>query len=166
MQLRRVHMALVILIAGIGVSTAVMFVKGFVAPGLLGSVTIAVLVGWGARAAKGRRPGDPTALPSGTPRPASTPPDGHIRFTLVVEGLEPERVAEVWSDLCRPDRPATEDLRLLFRTFTLTEGRRFRFLKGDPMATAALLRSVLGAAAAVPVRTTLEPAAERTPLWS
>jgi hypothetical protein len=72
----------------------------------------------------------------------------------------------VWSDLCRPDRPATEEFRLLFRNFTVVEGRRFRFLKGDPTATAALLTSVLGAAAGVPVRTRLEPAAERTPPWS
>jgi hypothetical protein len=54
----------------------------------------------------------------------------------------------------------------LFRTFTVVEGRRFRFRAGDPAATAALLRDVLGSAAGAPVRTALEPAAERTPPWS
>jgi hypothetical protein len=72
----------------------------------------------------------------------------------------------VWSDLCRPDRPAPEELRHLFCNFTVVEGRRFRFRNGDPTATAALLTGVLGAAAGVPVRTSLEPAAERTPPWS
>src|SRR4051794_28718831 len=166
MLLRLVHLALAILIAGIGVATVVLLANGFVAASLLGCVTVAGLVGWAARAARKRRPGDPTAIPAGAPRPASVPPDGHIRFTLVVEGLDPDRVAAVWADLCRPDRPATEELRRLFRNFTVTEGRRFRFLKGDPAATAALLTSVLGAAAGVPVRTSLEPAAERTPPWS
>jgi hypothetical protein len=159
-------MAFAVLTAGLGVATAVLFAKGLVAPAVLGSALVACLLAWGARAARARRPGDPTASPSGVPKAASVPPDGHIRFKLVVEGLEPDRVAEVWSDLCRPDRPATEELRLLFQNFTVVEGRRFRFLKGDPTATAALLKSVLGAAAGVSVRTRLEPAAERTPPWS
>jgi hypothetical protein len=166
MPLRRVHRAAAVLIVGIGVSTALLFVNGFIVLGLLGAVVVAGLVGWVARAAKERRPGAPTALPAGAPRPATVPPDGHIRFTLVVEGLDPDRVAQVWADLCRADRPPTEELRRLFRNFTVTEGRRFRFLRGDPTATAALLTSVLGAAAGVPVRTSLEPAAERTPPWS
>jgi hypothetical protein len=166
MPLQRAHRALVVLIVGVGVSTAILFARGFVVPGLLGAAVVAGLVGWVARAAKERRPGAPAALPAGAPRPASVPPDGHIRFTLVVEGLDPDRVAAVWAELCRADRPPTEDLRRLFRNFTVTEGRRFRFLNGDPTATAALLTSVLGAAAGVPVRTSLEPAAERTPPWS
>ncbi len=160
---QRAHRALAVLIAGVGVLTAALFVRGFVVPGLLGAA--AVVVGWGLVAAKRRRPGG-AAAPAGAPRPASAPPDGHIRFTLVVEGLEPDRIAAVWDGLCRPDCPASEDLRLLFRTFTLTEGRRFRFLKGDPAATAAVLTRVLGTAAGVPVRMSLEPAAERTPPWN
>jgi hypothetical protein len=72
----------------------------------------------------------------------------------------------VWADLCRPDRPPTGEWSRLYDTFTVLEGRRFRFRTGDPTATAALLRQVLEAAAGVPVRTTLEPAAERTPLGS
>jgi hypothetical protein len=166
MHSRSVPIAAVILIAGVGVSTAILFARGFVAPGVLGAAVLACLVGWGARVANRRRVGDPAAVPFGTPRPANAPPDGHIRFTLVVEGLEPDRIAEVWSDLCRPDRAATEELRLLFRNFTVVEGRRFRFRKGDPAATATLLKAVLGAAAGVAVRTSLEPAAERTPPWS
>jgi hypothetical protein len=163
---RCLHLAFVLLVGGIGVSTVILFANGRVGPGVVGAAVIACLVGSGAWAASRRTPSEPAAPPFAAPRPASAPPDGHIRFTLVVEGLEPDRIAEVWSALCRPDRPAPEELRLLFRNFTVVEGRRFRFLKGDPAATAALLTGVLGAAAGAPVRTRLEPAAERTPPWS
>jgi len=166
MQLRLVHRALVVLIVGIGVSTAILFARGHVAAGLLGAAVTAGLFAWVARAAREPHPAEPTATRPGVPRSASVPPDGHIRFTLVVEGLEPDRLAQVWSDLCRPDRPPSEEVRRLFRTFTVVEGRRFRFLEGDPAETAALLERVLAAAAGAPVRTRLEPAAERTPPWS
>jgi hypothetical protein len=166
MQLRLVYLAFAILVAGLGVSTVILFAQGHTAPGVLGAAILVGLVGWWVQAARKRRPDEPAASPFGAPRPANVPPDGHIRFTLVVEGLDPDRIADVWADLCRPDRPPPEELRLLFQNFTVVEGRRFRFLKGDPTATAALLRDVLGAAAGVPVRTSLEPAAERTPPWS
>jgi hypothetical protein len=64
-----------------------------------------------------------------------------------------------------PDRPATEEWRLLSRRFKVVEGRRFRFRIADPAATSALpAGGVLEAAAGVSVRTSLEPGAERTPL--
>src|SRR6476659_3450782 len=102
MYLRRMPIAFAVLIAGLGVLTVILFVRGLVAPGVLGAAIIACLGGWGVRAASKRQPGDPTAFPVGGPRPANAPPDGHIRFTLVVQGLEPDRIAAVWSDLCRP----------------------------------------------------------------
>jgi len=165
MQLRRILFALAILIAGIGVLTVILFIQGRVALGVLGSAIIVGLVGWGARASSRASP-DATAFPSGSPKPANAPPDGHVRFTLVVENLEPDRIAAVWSDLCQPGREPSEEFRLLFRNFTVVEGRRFRFQKGDPISTSALLASVLGAATGVTIKTSLEPAAERTPLWS
>ena len=165
MHSRRAHRALTLLIVVAAVSTALLFAGGHVGPVVAGAALLVVLAAWGAWAA-GRRPKDPATSPFAAPRPATAPPDGHVRFTLVVDGLEPDRIAEVWADLCRPDREPSEELRLLFRTFTVVEGRRFRFRKGDPTATAALLTGVLGAAAGVPVRTSLEPAAERTPPWS
>ena len=94
------------------------------------------------------------------------PPDGHIRFTVVVDQLEPNRIANLWSDLCRPDRNSSDEFRRLFQNFTVLEGNRFRFRQGDPKATAALLADVLSQASGVQVRTSLEPAAERTPIWS
>lgn len=166
MHSRLARFVIVILIAVIGVSTAALFANGHLAMGVLGAVVFVCLLGWAAAGARGERPREPTTVQSGGPRPASVPPDGHIRFTLMVEGLDPDRIAQVWSELCRPDRPPTDELRMLFRNFTVVEGRRFRFLKGDPTTTATLLTKVLGSAAGVPVRTHLEPAAERTPPWS
>jgi hypothetical protein len=166
MQSRRVRLAFAVLLAGVGISATVYFIKGSTAAGVLAIAIVVCLFGWAAIAAKKHRPSDTTAPSLDTPRPATVPPDGHIRFTLVVEGLEPERIAQVWSDLCRPDRVPTEEFRLLFRNFTVTEGHRFRFRSGDPKATAELLANVLRAASGVPVRTNLEPAAERTPPWS
>jgi hypothetical protein len=165
MHPQRLPVVFAFLVLGLGVATAVLFIQGLMLPGVLAAVVVVGLLGWGARIAKKRRP-DERAAPPNTPRPAHAPPDGHLRFTLVVENLDPDRVAQVWSDLCHPDRPPTEDLRLLFRNFTVVEGPRFRFRDGDPTATAALLTHVLGAAAGFPVRTSLEPAAERTPPWS
>jgi hypothetical protein len=163
MHSSRARLAVAILIAAVGVSTAALFARGHVVPAVLGCAAFLGLAGWaaGARARVG-----PPAAPVGGPRPATVPPDGHVRFTVVVDGLDPDRIARVWADLCRPDRPPTEDLRVLFRTFTVVEGRRFRFLRGDPAATAALLARVLGTAAGTTVRTHLEPAAERTAPWS
>lgn len=155
-----------LVLAAIGVPTAVLFANGHTAAGMLGLAGIVGVLAWAARAGEKQRKKDATALQLDAPRPASAPPDGHIRFTLVVEGLAPERIAEVWAVMCRPDRVHSEDFRLLFRNFTVTEGRRFRFRSGDPNATAELLTKVLTAASGVPVRTSLEPAAERTPLWS
>jgi hypothetical protein len=166
MQSRRVRIVFVVLLAGIGISTAVLFANRHVAAGIIGLAGIVGLFAWAARAGEKLRARDATDLSVGAPRAASSPPDGHIRFTLVVDGLAPERIAEVWANLCRPDRVPTEEFRKLFQNFTVTEGRRFRFRSGDPNATAQLLTNVLAAASGVPVRTALEPAAERTPLWS
>jgi len=166
MQLRLAYLVIAILIAGLVASTVILFIQGRVIPGVIGTAVFLGLVLCAARASRNRQVSDPAMIAPATLKPANAPPDGHVRFTLVVEGLEPERIAEVWADLCRPDREPSEEFRLLFRNFTVVEGKRFRFQKGDPISTAALLKSVLGVAAGVPVRTTLEPAAERTAPWS
>ena len=158
-------MAMAVLALGIGALTAVAFQNGLDTLGLMGLVAVAVLIGSGAIISRSWS-GDSPAYSAGTPKSASVPPDGHVRFTLVVGGLDPERIAAVWADLCRPDRAPSEELRLLFQNFTVVEGPRFRFLNGDPIATAALLTSLLRDVTGASVRTTLEPAAERTPHWS
>src|SRR5690349_11216585 len=111
MHSSRARLAVAVLTAGVGVSTALLFARGHVVPAVLGCAAFLGLVGWAAGA---RAPVSPPAAPVGGPRPATAPPDGHVRFTLVVDGLDPDRIARVWADLCRPDRPPTEELRLLF----------------------------------------------------
>jgi hypothetical protein len=166
MQSRRIRITFAGLMAVVGIPTIVLFANGYVAAGVLGLAAIVVLLVWAARAGEKQPVRDTTDVPLDAPRAATAPPDGHIRFTLVVEGLAPERIAEVWADLCRPDRVHSEEFRKLFQNFTVTEGRRFRFRAGDPNVTAELLTNILAAASGLPVRTRLEPAAERTPLWS
>jgi hypothetical protein len=161
-----------LLTAGLAIVGAFFLVRGMqedsfsLTLGLLASATLIGVVGWRLIIAKTGKLNDAEANPIGEPKPALAPPDGHIRFTIVVESLEPARVAELWSDLCRPNRDVTEAFRLLYRNFTVLDGNRFRFMKGDPQATASLLADVLSAASGTSVRTSLEPAAERTPLWS
>jgi Amt family ammonium transporter len=67
------------------------------------------------------------------PRPATVPPDGQERFTLVVDGVESEALANVWSDLCQPrgKEPAPE-FRAVYPHMTTVQGNRFRFRGGDP----------------------------------
>jgi len=158
------------LIAALAVMSIVLLIQGLkgdaiaIGAGLLTFAIVIGLVGWRFRNAATHAPSG--ASPLGEPKPATAPPDGHIRFTVAVENLSPTRIAELWSDLCRPNSEVTEAFRLLYRNFTVLEGNRFRFIKGEPQATAALLADVLSAAAGTPVRTIVEPAAERTPLWS
>jgi hypothetical protein len=162
-----------VLAASLAIVSAVCLVQGIkgdsllLAIGALTFVVVAGLVGWWARNARsGAALDGAEMIAQGDPKPASAPPDGHIRFTIVVDNLPPARVAELWSDLCRPNREVTEAFRLLYRNFTVLDGNRFRFMKGEPQATAGLLAEVLSTASATSVRTSIEPAAERTPLWS
>jgi hypothetical protein len=161
-QLRLVIGGLVIAML---IASVAFLAHGYGAAGVLAFIAALVLLGLGTRREQKVIPAavSPSAR---APKPASAPPDGHIRYTVVVEALAPARIAEVWTDLCRPDRENSESFRRLFRDFTVLEGNRFRFRSGDPKTTAALLSEVLTAASGVPVRTSIEPAAERTPIWS
>jgi hypothetical protein len=161
-----------VLVAVLAIVSAVFLIRGMKNDSLslavagLAFVILIILAIWRIRNAKTHVVKSVAPFPLGDPKPALAPPDGHIRFTIAIENLPPDRVTELWSDLCRPGRHVTEAFRLLYRNFTILEGNRFRFLKGDPQMTAALLADVLSSAAGVSVRTTLEPAAERTPPWS
>src|SRR5262249_4274924 len=111
MRYRSSQVALAILIAGIVISITSYFVVGPLAAGLVGIAVVVGMLVWMARAARSARTGGPTADVADGPKPATAPPDGHIRFTLVVEGLDADRVAEVWAELCRPDRVPSDQFR-------------------------------------------------------
>jgi ammonium transporter, Amt family len=87
-----------------------------------------------------------------THRPAAVPlkpvvkpaADGRRRFTLAVEGIAPEKIATVWSELCQPtaEKPSPE-FRALYAKMTTFQGNRFRFMDGNPAETADRLTRVL-----------------------
>ena len=67
------------------------------------------------------------------PRPAILPPDGHKRFTVVVEGVENNKLIDTWSELCQAGTaPPTPDFRNVYPYMTTVRKNRFQFRGGDP----------------------------------
>jgi ammonium transporter len=66
------------------------------------------------------------------PRPASVPPNGKQRFTVVLEGAPTDELHNVWSDLFQAGQPAPAELRTVYPFVTTVQGNRFRFRGGDP----------------------------------
>ena len=102
------------------------------------------------------------------PKAARVPPDGHKRFAIQVEGWPSDKLARAWSELCKPSVHHTAEFIELYKSFTLLEGTRFRFISGNPEKVQSLLAHVLQSAAGegVKISTHIEPSAERTPIWS
>jgi ammonium transporter len=78
-----------------------------------------------------------------SPRAADQPPNGHGRWTIVVEGPSPADLMHAWSDLCqaRP-KPAPPEFLAVYRHFTTVQGNRFHFLGGDPEVLRESLQQV------------------------
>jgi hypothetical protein len=70
--------------------------------------------------------------PMHEPRPASVPPNGARRFTVVVEGVNNGDLIHVWSDLCQTGRPPSDEFKAIYPYMTTVQGNRFRFRGGDP----------------------------------
>jgi ammonium transporter len=71
--------------------------------------------------------------PMQEPRAASVPPDGQHRFTVVVEGVDRDRLIEAWSALCQTGaRPPSPEFLAVYPYVTTVQGNRFRFRGGDP----------------------------------
>jgi ammonium transporter, Amt family len=75
--------------------------------------------------------------PAGEPKPASAPPDGSRRFTVVVDGPTNGDLTHAWAALCQAE-PSPE-FKAVYPYLTTVQGNRFRFRGGDP----ALLRDRL-----------------------
>jgi ammonium transporter, Amt family len=74
------------------------------------------------------------------PKAASVPPDGHRRFTVVVEGPKNGDLMHAWSALCQAGAgPAPAEFKAVYPYLTTVQGNRFRFRGGD----AAYLRESL-----------------------
>jgi ammonium transporter len=97
--------------------------------------------------------------PTQEPRPATVPPDGHKRFTVVVEGATNGDLIHAWSDLCQVGaKPASPEFKVVYPYLTTVQGNRFRFRGGDPILMRdnlqRLFRNYLGGGA--PVRAHVE----------
>jgi ammonia channel protein AmtB len=67
------------------------------------------------------------------PRAATVPPDGVGRFSVVVEGVDNDKLMHAWSGLCQPGPSEREpDFRAVYPYVTTVQGNRFRFRGGDP----------------------------------
>jgi Amt family ammonium transporter len=69
------------------------------------------------------------------PRPATVPPNGQERFTVVVEGAPWKEVAAAWGGLCQAGaKPPSEAFRAVYPYVTTVQDNRFRFRGGDKQA--------------------------------
>ena len=67
------------------------------------------------------------------PRAASSPPDGHKRFTVVVEGVDDDELTNTWSELCQAGaQPPASEFRTVYPYMTTVQKNRFQFRGGDP----------------------------------
>lgn len=66
------------------------------------------------------------------PRPATAPPDGGGRYTIVVNGPTYGEMMTAWSGMCQKGAtPPTPEFRAVYPHFTTVQGNRFRFHGGD-----------------------------------
>jgi Amt family ammonium transporter len=77
--------------------------------------------------------------PSAEPRQALVPPNGK-RFTVVIDGVEPGLLKQIWSNVCQPgEKEPPADFRAVYPCFTTLKGRVFTFRDGDPEEISAAL---------------------------
>jgi Amt family ammonium transporter len=102
--------------------------------------------------------------PSAEPRHAEVPPNGR-RFMVAIEGLEPETLKEIWSNLCQPgDQAPARDFLAVYPHMTTLSGMTFTFRDGDPESVRKALEKLLQKRAnGVPVRSRLLGARTREP---
>jgi Amt family ammonium transporter len=106
--------------------------------------------------------------PPAEPRHALVPPNGK-RFTVVIEGLEPDLLKDIWSALCQPGEPGpSEDFRAVYPYMTTLRGKTFTFRDGDPEtirdALARLIRrNVRGATVGARIEHLANGSMERIP---
>ena len=93
------------------------------------------------------------------PKAASAPPNGPLskRFTVVVEGANPDQLVKVWGDLCKPgEEPPSPSFKAVYPYFTTMTGNKFRFRGGDPVILRTELQKLLTGVLDVPVKTHVE----------
>jgi ammonium transporter len=96
--------------------------------------------------------------PPHEPRPATVPPDGYKRFTVVVEGAKNGDLIHAWSELCQAGpKPPEPEFRAVYPFVTTVQGNRFRFRGGDPsLMRTNLERLFQNHLEGLPIRTHIE----------
>jgi len=81
--------------------------------------------------------------PSAEPRHAMLPPNGK-RFTVVIDGVDPIILNQIWAALCQPNQekpPA--DFRTVYPHMTTLKGKVFTFRDGDPVTICEALERLI-----------------------
>jgi Amt family ammonium transporter len=73
--------------------------------------------------------------PPHEPKPASMPPDGYKRFSVVVEGISNGDLMHAWSDLCQAGVTHPPEFLAVYPNMTTVQGNRFQFRGGNPDTT-------------------------------
>jgi hypothetical protein len=83
------------------------------------------------------------------------PPEGFDkRFTVVLEGVDGNKVTKAWSGLCRAgDTPPSAALKEVYRYMTSVQGNRFHFRGGDAQKLSGDLQIILRESTKVPTVT-------------
>lgn len=67
------------------------------------------------------------------PKPASVPPAGANRYSVVLDGTQNRELMLVWSDLCQVSNgPPISEFAAVYPHVTTVQGNKFRFSGGDP----------------------------------
>ena len=99
--------------------------------------------------------------PPHEPRAATVPPDGLRRFTVVVEGIDSDRLIQAWSDLCQSGTtPPSAEFLAVYPYVTTVQGNRFRFRGGEPQRMRENLVHLFERAVGGTVRGYVDPGAE------
>jgi Amt family ammonium transporter len=89
----------------------------------------------------------PEILASGSePKPATMPKDAKKRFSVIVEGMAPDKIASIWGEMCTPTKNPSPDFLAVYPRMTLLQGNKFKFIEGNPEQISAHLAKLLQSA--------------------
>jgi ammonium transporter len=74
---------------------------------------------------------DVPETPYTEPRPATVPPDGEGRYTVIVDGPPQGELMRAWSEMCQAGKTPAPEFRAVYPYVTTVSGNRFRFRGGD-----------------------------------